>query len=1322
MRPKSLDASLMLPDRAVDGTATLTADGSVGFLSDELDAGLLLPPSAYLALASNALVEHCTLKEKVAIQTSGETGRLRLQPLHDAVLLRESLAAASALAQAGTDRASTMTRLRQLSNEFLTEQLREFFPALSDHLFDLSSRPHRRLSRDALHAGMSTLRKRGAALSKQMIDALSLYFADYTPAPEQLRDEDRDEYDLENLGLVDLAEFEEHLAIERVIRTGESQYHTQLEELTLRVAVLLAVNPLALRLPVHVAQLCQAFRSTLSDLGLASDVLIEVQDFFAANVIDQLDQLYHSLNDYLNQLGVFPDLHSRLHNEGSLLARVRAQQQSKSTRDTVTATRAPPPDIPLAETGSNARDLPGLTLEEAARQLATPPLSAVPNSNGISDVGAEPRATGSVSSASTGPEALYAAVVRALEQQSAILQAVQQPAGPASGEGVNRNFGQPASGTGMLASGAGSASAEQLSQALQALQGSKTVSSGLRDSEGLAAYLSAHPEALQDRVGNQGFDPHSQTQIALVDRLFGTLRTDLHTAAPLQGLLDTLHVPLARLALSEPQFFVQRDHSARVVIDKLAELSAAANYPNRPLETRVREIVQRIVTTYKDDSSVFASALEEIETLAAQQQRALERNVQRVYKTYQGQEKLQIAQLAAQAALGARVRPPRAARVLVDLVEKGWRDLLVLSHLKGGSNGKLWRACIKALDVLVLWLLSEQHDTDASRTTARRAEAAVTIDLMEQQQQYSLPANTALSAVFGELRDILARRLPIEHADLPGLATGESTNSKELRERIDTLPRLRRWVRRVEDLQCGTWLSYRDSRGHRRRMQLAWIANNKDRYIFVDERGQKHADMSAVQLARQLSHGVKPPTPAEQMSLVDQSMYDTLEQVQRHLSFARNYDRLTHLINADTLRAHLKRALAHTRRRQTRHALLYLDIDRFSLVNELYEAQAGDDVLMEFGRLLAQIHDNRITSARLHDDEFALLLLNCRANEDEELARSLCEAVAASPIEIDGEAVTFTVSIGIAAIVDYVSTVDDLLDNARTAMLQVKRRGGNGHGVFRESDAQRLALENQRESAEAEVAKALDTRRFVLQAQPIYRSVEWGSVQAKPVAYEMLLRIRADDDSLQSPAEFIAVAEQYGYMRQVDRWVVDASFAWITKQVDQGFEVPLLALNISGNSVSDDAFLDHLLNRISEYGVGTNRLCFEITEAGTISNLVKAADFVRTLRNIGCKFSVDDFGTGIDSHAYLRDLPVDFVKIDGSFVTAIQSDSASLAMTQAINDMAHFMGRQTIAEFVENERVADRLVELGVDMLQGWGIEQPLSLEKLAGRLEAVQT
>jgi diguanylate cyclase (GGDEF)-like protein len=503
-------------------------------------------------------------------------------------------------------------------------------------------------------------------------------------------------------------------------------------------------------------------------------------------------------------------------------------------------------------------------------------------------------------------------------------------------------------------------------------------------------------------------------------------------------------------------------------------------------------------------------------------------------------------------------------------------------------------------------------------------------------------------------------------------------------------------------------------------MQLAWISEERDRYIFVNERGQKVADLSAIQLARQLSKGMQPPAPADKLTVVDQSLYQTLEHAQETLSFARNHDSLTKLINRETFLDQMQRALRHAQRKHAQHAVLYLNIDQFNLVNEVYDRIHGDQVLLEFARLLAQLHGKKASSARIEADSFAVLLLDRSMEQAMKVAESIRQDIEVGSVDIDGDKIGFTVSIGVIPIAEHSPEVGQLLNTARDTMHHAKDQGRNRVIQFEDDQATANKYTREKSRARQDLEQAVASDRFVLQAQPIVLAGIHSGVPAN-LHYELLLGILNKEGSLTSPEEFIASAERYGFMTLVDRWVVREAFSWISSLMDAQKVVPRLSINLSGGSVTDDSFMDYLFDQISEYGVGTSRICFEITETGTISNLVKAADFVRAFRNIGCKFSIDDFGTGLASHNYLRELPVDYVKIDGSFITQIHQNRNDYAIARSINDLAHFLGQETIAESVENDEIIDKLTEIGVDYLQGWGVGRPKVLPEVAKDLSSIE-
>ncbi len=1191
----------------------------------------------------------------------------------------------------------TLVTLRQQSVKQLRLAFESFLDQLVNHLFDLSSDAQKMTSGyNAYYESMNAVKRGKSAIADALIAEISGYYDNVTRQDNKTTSKAARPSGADNLNLVDIEEFEGHLKIDKMISTGSNIHNVSLECLTIRLAELMQVDPHKIRLPIHVEQLCKAFPRAIKGVGIPKETVPGILTFFLKEFIEQLEDYYGALNKTLRGAGIRPGLEKEIETKGSLLNRFSTVQRPP---------KAPQPKTTAqATTGQKKQFLGEPAAPGGQRKYPTPPKAASP-----ADTPA-PRQKEATSGARQVPaDALYNSVIAALNFKR---EADALISGNTAAAAQSSEIGEP--GQSALAD------APSIANALGALQQNSEARAAVQKSASLREYLAANQQNIGGLRGTTGLTPESINQLDLVDNLFGTIASQLDVTAELKPALGNLQIPLAKLALLEPRFFVDQQHAARGVVDKLAQLAASANFPNKSLEKRIERIVDKIVADYDNDSIVFDTALETVDKLVAQQQRAQQRNVERVIKTQQGQERLKRAQLAVKEIIDARLSYPTAPEVLVDLVDSGWRDLLVLTHVREGDSSSLWHEHVKTLDLLSLWL-SEQHEdaTDEDMLMQRSLEAEPLIDMISQQISTALPTNLAHEAVLNNLREILAGRQEVHMVPVAPPAEDEQAQPAEVRARIDSLPRIRRWVKRVNQLEVGTWLNYRDKEGQKRRMELAWVSDEKDRYIFVNERGQRHADLTAVQLARQLSRGVRPPAPADKLSLIDQSMYNTLEHVQKSLSFARNHDSLTKLINYDTFLQQVGRALHHAQRKQSQHAVLYLNIDQFTLVNEVYDEENGDLVLFEFAKLLAQLHGKKSSSARVKDDEFAILLLDITVEQAVQYADQIRSDIESSSVDIEEEKVTFTVSIGVAPIQDYSPGVDEIMQFSHSAMRLAKDRGRNQVVEFEEDQSDIDRYRKSQSEAKADVQRTLETNRFVLRAQPIVQTTVDGSAESQH--YELLLGLTNKDGSISSPLEFIRSAERYGYMGLVDRWVIKEAFGWISQLMDSQKIVPHLSINLSGTSITDDSFMDYLLEQISEFGVGTSKLCFEITETGTISNLVKAADFVRAFRNIGCKFSIDDFGTGLASHNYLRELPVDYVKIDGTFITDISSNRNDYAMTRSINDLAHFLGQKTIAESVENRDIIEKLTEIGVDYLQGWGVGKPKLLSEITAELSNIE-
>ncbi|MEM8560767.1 MAG: DUF1631 family protein [Pseudomonadota bacterium] len=1188
----------------------------------------------------------------------------------------------------------SLSKLGQLMKPFLGD--------LADFLFDLSTQVrHSSSDQNIFYDATIAIRRQKDSLTQNIENQLDELFA----KPELLAQWNEDATSAESgaLDLVDTAEFESSLAVDRMIMRGQDLYRVPLEALVIRFAVLHDLDPNESPLPVHIKPLSKIFQQTMTSRGYPPPVILKIFEFFTQSFIKQLDQYYQQLNQLFINNKVLPDLESEIVAQGSLL----------------NANRPARPVI--RSTPSTRERASSLQQDDANRQTAdedtSPTLAQIARS-----------ISGSTKNDVTSPAAsvqrenynnIYKSVIDALN--------FRRTAGDAAEVSDERYEALSKGGTwegGNLDTGSEQqnlATARDIANALGSIQQDAAIRNAVEQGTSLREYLAQNKHTLGALKDTEGLTADSLNQLDLVDNLFGTIKSQLEVTQDLKPALGDLHIPLAKLALMDSDFFLNRTHPARAALDKLAKLSTPANFPNKALELRINEIVQEIVTQYEEDSSIFDRALEKIEKLVNQQERALSRNVERVVRIQEGQEKLHKAQQAVDRVVNTQIKTDHAPKVLVDLVENGLRDLMVLTHVKEGAESKSWEEQVGMLDQLKIWLDERDHsDANDEMITQRGLEAESMIDMIEQQIAAGLPTNVAHQPILRELRDIIAGERNVEFGDYTNTATTEPVEPAQVRAKIEDLPRLRRWVMRVEQMEKGTWLTYRNKEGQKSRMQLAWVSEERDRYIFVNERGQKVADISNIQLARHLSRGMQPPAPADQLSVVDQSLYQTLEHVQKTLSFTRNHDSLTKLINRVTFLDQMGRALRHAQKKRSQHSVLYLNIDQFRLVNEVYDRVHGDQVLLEFARLLAQLHSKKASSARIESDSFGVLLLDRNIEQSMQVAEKIRRDIEASSVDIEGEKISFTVSIGVVPIREHSPDVGQILNTARTTMHLAKEKGRNRVVQYEEDQSSASNYTHDKLQVKRDLEQAVATDRFVLQAQPIVKTSIDGKV-VDQMHFELLLGLKNKDGTLASPQDFILSAERYGFMSLVDRWVVKEAFSWVSKLMDAQKVVPSLSINLSGTSVTDDSFMDYLFEQISEYGVGTSKICFEITETGTISNLVKAADFVRAFRNIGCKFSIDDFGTGLASHNYLRELPVDYVKIDGSFVTNIHKNRNDYAIARSINDLAHFLGQETIAESVENDAIVGKLREIGVDFLQGWGVGRPKRLVEVAEDLSSIE-
>ena len=428
------------------------------------------------------------------------------------------------------------------------------------------------------------------------------------------------------------------------------------------------------------------------------------------------------------------------------------------------------------------------------------------------------------------------------------------------------------------------------------------------------------------------------------------------------------------------------------------------------------------------------------------------------------------------------------------------------------------------------------------------------------------------------------------------------------------------------------------------------------------------------------------------------------------LSYQATYDELTGLVNRREFEERLQETIDLAHEEKTENVLCYLDVDQFKVINDTCGHMAGDEMLRQLAQVLHRCIRRNDTLARLGGDEFGILLENCPLKNAIVTADNIRQVVQEFRFVWEDNTFNIAVSIGLTPISQVAESISDVLRRADTACYVTKDGGRNRIHVF-QFDDQELAERHREMKLVSTINAALDENRLELWQQTITHVDKLNKkLEAGHVHFELLLRMRDRDGTLVGPESFLPSAERYDLATRIDRWVLDAMFSWFNKYPEQLDELEMCAVNLSGQSLSDEKFLNEIVEQLSSSNIPAEKICFEITETAAILNLAKASQFIKKLKRLGCSFALDDFGSGLSSFAYLKSLPVDFVKFDGFFVKDVVTDPVDLAMVKAINDMAHAMGKLTIAEFVEDKEILQKLVDLGVDYVQGYGIAQPAPL------------
>ncbi|MGD2006838.1 MAG: DUF1631 family protein [Cellvibrionales bacterium] len=1140
-----------------------------------------------------------------------------------------------------------LVALRERTAELLKPRLAVVAEAMADYLFNLSASA--KLSPDGrtqAFEAFSLLSSR----SKHFVDVVAtdcdsaFDSLTTTKATESSAAEPSAELDL-----VDIREFENSLAIERIVQAGSERYWIPLEAMTLRISDILGDDPRRVRLPMGLRGLVTAYRRYLTELDLPGDIVEEMDRAYMRNLLPEIGTIYAELNTLLEEAGVRPGLEAELETGGSQLKaaqtspRPRAASPSKPQEsfapEEFVAPAATGHQASTPRTGLSAAQLgdthaaQGLLKGVSGQTPAATPAPSLVAAPNLSDIPPSPldSLAAEVGLTEFLPGRGQAAGGHTVD--TAVLSRLRLPIDDTAGAGAS------------LPEATLAQQADQLASQLASLRRS-------------GKWEASNEQPLVAQLGLDQLNPALaplRGSVELVDNLYTTMIDTLPLSDKLGQSLDTLKLPLAELALTDPGFFQNREHPARLLVERLSEVSALAPQNNSRVENRVEEALSSVAKDFDGDLQVFDQALAKMTELALAMLKQQQRNIQRQVLAEEGKEKREQAQQDVDRDLGQRLPEGLLPHSLVQFIDHFLRDELVLIRLRDGVT-ELYNAAVTRLVAVGQAL---QSTMESGNPVPADTVMALTGALTEGLGGEYLDSET--DAILKTLQEQL---LGTEAIDLVASSLSEPEVFAEpgFSARLAKLPRLSRWVRRARELDIQAWVADPQGDGSLRNLQLIWKNSNNTRFAFANEQGQKVKDINLVQLARDLGRGMRPLAPSEQLSIIEKSVFQTLERRQddlaglTQLTANSEYDRSDMV---DRVQSQIRRA----KRKGASECAIAVHAEDIGGVNHV--------------------------ASQLRSEGIGIVLEGALSPTTHGLIVDVTDPERLQTILAGDSDNTAAAGIGIAPIDGVLSSAEEVWHNLE----EVAKRGlamSPNTGVIAQQQSQSGDLASAVRKTYQRLQDDMPPR-FSLQSM---RRRPANDHATSETVYQVLLDGTPDSGGdLKRATGYHSAALSIA----LDCAKVTSLCRFAESVAAAGKSMPLFRVRVSTDAALHHEFLDFLLNEVSESGIGTDRLCFELRDSSRLREAERAADFARTLRSIGCQISVAEVHPKRGSTTQLQALNPNIITLDPQLWPIQEGDQRLSALHQTISDLHHLVGEYVV---LRDERDEPRAGELGIDFIE----------------------
>lgn len=803
--------------------------------------------------------------------------------------------------------------------------------------------------------------------------------------------------------------------------------------------------------------------------------------------------------------------------------------------------------------------------------------------------------------------------------------------------------------------------------------------------------LAAASEVFQGRL------PEPQVNaLQLLGAVLHRVHSDASTPRGLRPLIKQWQSPLLKLACRDPHILNEPDHPVRKLLDTLDQVSLATDSEGliqNPFQQQLREWIEGLGSGDGLESEQLAHAVAELEQLTAPLLQRREDRLQHLRETCEAQQRLKAACRAVDDEVEARFSEPTVPRLIVDFLKLGWRHWLIRVHLQSGDQSEAWHEGWAVLESLWGWLASEASPPNT--ISARRL-----IEFIEERLKTVCTDLKGYKNFIETLNASLLDGRPVDRVTHARRPTPSAAEAAERRTRLE----------RLQPFRIGDWLLVAITPGAPPvPLYLAWIADDHDRFVFVDRQGNQRLDLEAEDFALYLDTGrltrgedLDLPLSERTISALMQALLESLRQQSMH-------DPVTEFLNRKGFMQLLESEFAAGANRANGHVLLNLEIEPLRDIIGSCGSGGAERLLQTMAGALQQVIGDRGCCVRLGESQFGVLLQDCDLEHGRATAGMLLERFHGYRFEWEHSSYPVGIYVGLAAFRTDTDTPALVLKRAEMACLAAREQSTTRLQVCT-ADHPVAAAREPIVDWSVRIDSVLAHRRLFSRCQ---RIAPLAAAARQSPHYEILLGIQDDDGRTISPGDFVAATERWSRVTEIDRFQIESVFEWIRQHPVEFAEVGGFSINLSGQSLISPAFLSFLQDQLKRADWPLEKITFEITETAAISEFNRAEHFIRKIRRHGCRFSLDDFGTGVASFGCLKNLPVDHLKIDGMFIRDLAESEADFTMVRSINDLGHSLGMKTIAESVESEAVADRLREIGVDYVQGYLVGKPHPLEDL---------